>query len=64
MEQIRAAVMRYLRIFVSAGLAGMIGTAEGDPMILPLIPVISVVGKLLRNQIGKKFPNVAKWLPV
>ena len=64
MDEIRKMVMRYLRVFVSAGVASVIAGAGNEPIIIPLIPVISVIGKLVRDKLYAAHPGWAKWLPL
>jgi len=68
MEELRRMVMRYVRIFMSAAIAGGVGAmiteGQADPIIIPFIPIVAVVFKLFRDLIGKSHPNWAKWLPV
>ena len=64
MDEIRKVALRYVRIFVSAGVASIIAGAANDPRIIPLIPVISVIGKVVRDKLYAAHPNWAKWLPI
>lgn len=50
-------VIRFVRVFVSAGISAVLSQIQNDPKLMLIAPVISALGKALREKYN------LTWLP-